>query len=95
MVPKVHPRFLRDRRTAHEETHEKKRALVLGGRRGAGLPLPKEIARLLPHPCVPRLRTPFRPPNGRQYIRVGDRPNTTLRGRREGHRVRQPDAQWG
>jgi len=53
------------------------------GQRRAGLPFPKEIARLLPHPRVPRLRTPFYPPDGRQYVRIGDRPNSTLRGRRE------------
>jgi len=61
----------------------KKRALAMGGRRRAGLPFPKEIAHLLPHPHVPRLRTQFYPPDGRQYVRIGDRPNSTLRRRRE------------
>jgi len=93
VVSPFHFRVPRYRRTINQ-TNTEKRSLVVGERGRAGLPNTQK-ARILSNTRVPRFQSPFYLSNRRQYDRFRRRPDATFRGWREGHRLRQSNAQRG
>jgi len=94
LVPPVYIRVFRNRRTA-DETYQEECPLAVGGGGGARLPDLERVTRDVPYPRMPRFQPPFHTSDRRQYYGARSCSYTAFRGRRAGHRLRQPDAQWG